>query len=91
MKATSLGITFSFLPSISSSKTFDKNVSETWKTMFYNVIGRSISNNKAFSKSVNGITISPKKNFCIIKVWLNSCQYQNPDFIKVRNLNFLFN
>ena len=69
-----------------SYKINNKNVSETWKTMFYNVIGRSISNNKAFSKSVNGITISPKKNFCIIKVWLNSCQYQNPDFIKVRNL-----
>ena len=69
-----------------SYKINNKNVNETWKTIFYNVVGRSISNNKAFSKSVNGITISPKKNFCIIKVWLNTCQYQNPDFIKVRNL-----
>lgn len=31
LKATSLGMTFSFLPSISISKTFDKNVSELTK------------------------------------------------------------
>ncbi len=70
-----------------SYKINNKQVNESWKTIFYNVVGRSISNNKAFSKSVNGITISPKKNFCIIKVWLNTCQYQNPDFIRVRNLS----
>ena len=70
-----------------SYKINNKCVGETWKTIFYHVVGRSISNNKAFTNSVNGITISPKKNFCIIKVWLNNCKYQNPDFIKVRNLS----
>lgn len=70
-----------------SYKIANKQVGETWKTMFYHVIGNSISNNKQFIKSVNGITISPKKNFCIIKVWLNNANYQNPDFIRVKNLS----
>lgn len=69
-----------------SYKIANKQVGDTWKTMFYHVIGNSISNNKQFIKSVNGITISPKKNFCIIKVWLNNANYQNPDFIRVKNL-----
>ena len=30
---------------------------------------------------INGITISPKKNFCIIKIWLSKCEYNNPDII----------
>ena len=32
-------------------------------------------------KVINGITISPKKNFCIIKIWLSNCNYQNPSII----------
>ena len=30
---------------------------------------------------INGITISPKKNFCIVKIWLANCNYQNPAVI----------
>ena len=35
---------------------------------------------------VNGITISPKKNFCIIKIWLNNCANQNPETINYSNI-----
>ena len=44
-----------------SYKINNKQVSEIWKSMFYHVIGNSISNNKQFIKSVNGITIYKKK------------------------------
>jgi hypothetical protein len=30
---------------------------------------------------INGITISPKRNFCIIKIWLSDCSMQNPSSI----------
>jgi hypothetical protein len=36
---------------------------------------------KNLRQNINGITISPKKNFCIIKIWLANCDYQNPAVI----------
>ena len=42
--------------------------------------GNSLTN-KNIEPIVNGITISPKKNFCIIKIWLSNCDNQNPDVI----------
>jgi len=50
-----------------SYKIANKQVGETWKTMFYHVIGNSISNNKQFIKSVNGITIYRRKIFASSK------------------------
>ena len=32
-------------------------------------------------KKITGITISPKKAFCIIKVWTTDLMYQNPNEI----------
>jgi hypothetical protein len=31
--------------------------------------------------NINGIKISPKKNFCIIKVWKTNCDCQNPEVL----------
>jgi len=30
---------------------------------------------------VNGITISPKKNFCVIKIWMANCDSQDSTII----------
>ena len=30
------------------------------------------------SKVINGITISPKRSFCIVKIWMKNCTIQNP-------------
>ena len=70
-----------------SYKINNKYVPDSWKTLFYNVIGESISDNLDFLKCVNGITISPKKNFCILKIWMSSCKYQNPELIKINELS----
>lgn len=61
-----------------SYKILNKNVATAWNELTYRVVGCSISNSDAFVNSVTGITISPKKNFCIIKIWMNNCQHQNP-------------
>jgi hypothetical protein len=43
---------------------------------------------KEVNKHVNGITISPKKNFCIIKIWFDVAHYQDPNIIQdVPNLS----
>jgi hypothetical protein len=71
-----------------SYKISNKNVFEVWRDLTYVLIGESISANTAFVSSVTGITISPKKNFCIVKVWTTNCENQNPQVITtdVKNL-----
>jgi len=39
-------------------------------------------------KHINGITISPKKNFCIVKIWLSISELQDPNVIvNINNLS----
>jgi len=38
--------------------------------------------NDYFNNNINGITISPKKNFCIIKIWISNCDNTDPNIIK---------
>lgn len=64
-----------------SYKVVNKQVFDVWRDLTYCVVGNSISNNDEFVKSVSGITISPKKNFCIVKIWMTNCSHQNPDAI----------
>jgi hypothetical protein len=61
-----------------SYKVSNKNVFEVWRDLTYVLIGESISTNNVFVNSVTGITISPKKNFCIVKIWMTNCDHQNP-------------
>ena len=40
--------------------------------------GETLSNNHKLSGVINGITISPKRSFCIVKIWMKNCSIQNP-------------
>jgi hypothetical protein len=64
-----------------SYKVSNKNVYKVWKDLTYAVVGASISSNMGFVSCVTGITISPKKNFCIIKIWMTDCNNQNPGIV----------
>jgi hypothetical protein len=61
-----------------SYKVVNKNVYKVWKDLTYVLVGDTISKQSDFVNSVTGITISPKKNFCIVKIWLSNCKNQNP-------------
>ena len=63
-----------------SYKINNNNVAYSWKNLSYVLLGETLTSEK-LSKYINGITISPKKNFCIIKIWLSTCNYTNPDII----------
>jgi len=67
----------------------NKYVFSTWKDLSYILTGETMSNNKDFVDNINGITLSPKKNFCVMKIWLKSCSFQNPSLItnEIKNLN----
>lgn len=64
-----------------SYKISNKIVIETWRDLSYMLVGGVLSNNNDIANSITGISISPKKNFCIIKIWFNNCKNQNPALI----------
>lgn len=69
-----------------SYKVFNKHVEQVWRDLMCVLCGESLTDQK-YSSSINGITISPKKNFCIIKIWMASKEYQDPNIIiPVENL-----
>ena len=62
-------------------KVANKFVPEVWKTLFYALCGETLSTNPKYSPLINGITVSPKKSFCIIKIWLIDLSMQDGDVI----------
>ena len=64
-----------------SYKVSNKQVYTVWKELSYVLVGDTISGQASFVANVTGITISPKKNFCIIKIWMSTCANQNPAIV----------
>ena len=64
-----------------SYKVSNKYVVETWRDLTYVLVGETISTSVAFLNNVTGIEISPKKNFCTVKIWLTNCDFQNPQIV----------
>lgn len=72
-----------------SYKVMNKFVYNSWKDLTYLITGATISKNIEFQNSVTGITISPKKNFCIVKIWMSNCLWQNPELVspEIKEIN----
>ena len=51
-----------------SYKIQNENVISVWKKLSYKLIGNSLLK-PGIVNTISGITISPKRNFCIIKIW----------------------
>jgi len=64
-----------------SYKVSNKIICEVWRDLTFVLVGETISANISFVQNVTGITISPKKNFCIIKIWMKNCSNQNPSIV----------
>jgi len=64
-----------------SYKIINKLAPEVWKTLFMLLCGETLCIKPEHSKHINGITISPKKNFCIIKIWMDVSHLQDPSII----------
>ena len=54
----------------------NKNIEFVWKKIFFMLIGNTLS-----KEPINGISISPKKSFCIVKVWMKDCKFLNPSIL----------
>ena len=66
----------------------NENVYNAWKELTYTVVGSTVSKQASFVNNVTGITISPKKKFCIIKIWMSDCKNQNPEIVST-DLKFI--
>lgn len=65
-----------------SYKVNNKSVAACWRALSCVLVGETLTDTNNLRPCINGITISPKKNFCIIKIWLSTCKYQNASVIK---------
>lgn len=43
---------------------------DVWKNLVYSLLGNTLCDDETILKNINGISISPKKNYCIVKLWL---------------------
>ena len=62
-------------------KVMHKDVFKAWKELSYVTMGNTLSSQMSFMNKTTGISISPKKNFCIIKIWMSDCTNQNPSVV----------
>ena len=71
-----------------SFKVINKNVNTVWNDCIKAITGGSVSDNHKFYDCITGITISPKKSFCILKFWMTDLQFQNPkEIIEINGLS----
>lgn len=70
-----------------SFKISNKSVFNSWNKLLLALSSNNISKNDKFLDKVTGVTISPKKTFCIIKIWMESVQFQS--VMMLENINFM--
>lgn len=52
-----------------SFKVSNPDVHLVWRSLIYAICGETLCINKQHNQFINGLSISPKRGFCIIKVW----------------------
>jgi|TARA_B110000211_G_C13949565_1_gene495509 hypothetical protein len=57
-----------------------------WNSICISLLSETLLKNQNNWNNINGISISPKKNFCIIKIWL-----KNKELYNNKNVNEYFN
>lgn len=71
-----------------SFKIDKEHAQEVWFKLCSFTIGECICSSSMESLQVNGISISPKKNFCIIKIWNNNSEKEDIELLSDK-LTFL--
>mgnify|MGYP001367337527 CR=1 FL=1 len=72
-----------------SFKIQNRQVYEIWNSLIFLIVGNTLFDDENHMKLVNGITISPKKYFCIIKIWMASCEVDNVNLLN-KNANISY-
>lgn len=73
-----------------SYKVVNKFVCDVWRELVYLLCTSGLTVKTTNMSKITGITISPKRNFCIIKIWLTDCSVQDPtSIVQIENLTKL--
>lgn len=64
-----------------SYKVPQKDIYKAWKNLCYSIVGNSLTSNNKLKQYINGATISPKRNFYIVKIWTSNCNIQTVNSI----------
>lgn len=59
-----------------------------WFELMMYMIGECITRDEKDIMDINGISISPKKNFCILKIWNKDCNISSNNILS-KNIKFL--
>ena len=70
-----------------SFKIQNKHVFEIWRMLILKVITGDLFEDETVMNCVNGITVSPKKYFCIVKIWMNTCKYNDASQLNIKDIN----
>jgi len=65
-----------------SFKINSNDILESWSKLFLHLISENIMNDEKLFDEINGISIAPKKEFNIIKIWLRNDKINYKDLIK---------
>lgn len=57
-----------------------------WKSLSILLVGESLS---SVPLLLNGISVSPKRGFCIVKLWNHTTAYDKTDILKLTDLQYL--
>lgn len=74
-----------------SFKIIKNNIKQVWEDVCINIICDNITKNKSDANIINGISISPKKAFCILKIWNNNKNINNYKLLNnnIKNINLI--
>jgi hypothetical protein len=65
------------------------NLANVWRNLSAYLCGETLISNKNNYSLLNGISISPKKNFCIVKIWNGDKKQNNLELLnKIEDLPF---
>jgi hypothetical protein len=70
-----------------SIKILKDKVKDFCKNALINLVNETLlkKDNHEFSDVINGISVSPKKHFCIVKIWLKNCEIQDGSLFNLKN------
>jgi len=71
-----------------SFKIAKKETISAWVELSVSAIGENIMLDEINTKYINGITISPKKNFSIIKIWISDKKIDDIQYLNKQISNF---
>jgi Eukaryotic initiation factor 4E len=59
---------------ILSLKVIKTSSKDYWEDICVKILGETMAKDESRWSSINGVSISPKKHFCIIKIWLGDAE-----------------